>query len=355
MPTISEVLDRHRRELLAIPGCTGAAIGKKVVAGRQTDTTCIVVSVRRKGRPLEPGTEVPAQLEGFPTDVIERGAGSGPDDVVLHETDEDHEETLAYWTPERRAAAVPRELTRPRRPRGPVPGPGLQLHPRRPGAAPSGPDTELVPDIQQAPFRSVGKVFFRWQGCDYVGSAWKLASSGIATAGHNVYDEGEWSRSLVFWLRYDEGSSDGTYTTSALASLRGWIDGEDAYDLGGCRTREPIGAGGTAPLAFVYNQPVADVYTALGYPAEPIPRFPFDGERMWQSEGSSCDPVNLGQVAARVNLSKGASGGPWLAQFKGLTVVNGITMGGPEDSDDISFSPYFGQGIKNLYDAVSGW
>ncbi len=72
MPTIGEVLEHHRQDLLAIPGCTAVSIGKKAVAGQRTATDCIVVHVSRKGSPREPGTEVPLQVEGVPTDVVER-------------------------------------------------------------------------------------------------------------------------------------------------------------------------------------------------------------------------------------------------------------------------------------------
>jgi hypothetical protein len=63
---------------------------------------------------------------------------ASPNDVVQHELEQDDEEILAYWTPERRAAAVSRDLSRPIAPRpgGRVlePGaePGFQLHPEWP-------------------------------------------------------------------------------------------------------------------------------------------------------------------------------------------------------------------------------
>ena len=71
MTNINDVLERHKEALLALPGCTAVAIGKKMVAGHRTDTDCIVVFVQQK-RPTELPNAVPTQLEGIPTDVLER-------------------------------------------------------------------------------------------------------------------------------------------------------------------------------------------------------------------------------------------------------------------------------------------
>src|SRR5262249_6908269 len=150
------------------------------------------------------------------------------------------------------------------------------------------------------------------------------AESGIATAGHNVYDEGEWSTSLVFYLRYVDGNSDDTYATRTLASLRGWVEHNEHspnYDLAACRTRLATAPDGTAPLAFAYNQPLAELYTAVGYPSQPITGYPFNGLRMWQSSGSPAfDDPN--PIVAHINLTTGASGGPWFAEIGGHNVVN---------------------------------
>ncbi len=285
---------------------------------------------------------------------------ASPSEVVQHELKEDDKEILAYWTPERRAAAVPRDLSRSIAPRSgrqlPEPGtePGIELHSQPPETdllVNVGPITNLVGNIDAVPFRSVGKVYLRWKGTDYSGSAWKLANSGIATAGHNVSGEGEWTTSLVFYLRYVNGNSAGIFTTRTLATLRGWIDNDPDYDLAACRTRVPVDPGGTAPLAFAYNQPLADLYTALGYPGLPIHGFPYDGKRMWQSSGSPAfEEPN--PVIAHINLTKGASGGPWFAKIDGHYVVNGTHSHGTEELSD---SPYFGQGIKNLYDVAATW
>lgn len=65
------VLEKHKTELLAIPGCTGVGIGLKQVGGRETGALAIVVFVQRKTSP-PPGEAVPGNLEGVRTDVIEQ-------------------------------------------------------------------------------------------------------------------------------------------------------------------------------------------------------------------------------------------------------------------------------------------
>lgn len=71
MIDIHAVIERHTADLLALPGCTAVAIGKKIVAGEVTDRDCIVVYVQKKAATAMPHA-VPAQLDGIPTDVIER-------------------------------------------------------------------------------------------------------------------------------------------------------------------------------------------------------------------------------------------------------------------------------------------
>src|SRR5262245_17704724 len=97
---------------------------------------------------------------------------ASPNEVIVHVLKQDAEEILAYWTPERRAAAVPRDLSRPIVPRSgrrvPELGaePGLQLHPEWPEPEflpKDGPITKLVGNIRKVPFRAVGKVYFLWK------------------------------------------------------------------------------------------------------------------------------------------------------------------------------------------------
>lgn len=67
-------LHRHRSALLGIPGCTGVAIGLKEAGGEPTRTLAITVFVAEKRRDVPPVERVPAAVEGWITDVVERPA-----------------------------------------------------------------------------------------------------------------------------------------------------------------------------------------------------------------------------------------------------------------------------------------
>ncbi len=70
--TEKNVLEQHRKKLLAIPGVTGLAIGNKVTGGRDTGKRAVVVFVKQKRRDVPDRERVPSEIDGTPTDVVER-------------------------------------------------------------------------------------------------------------------------------------------------------------------------------------------------------------------------------------------------------------------------------------------
>ena len=58
-------------ELLKLPGVTGVDVGYKHVGGKKTDVLSIRVYVEQK-KDVPEKEAVPKQIEGIPTDVIER-------------------------------------------------------------------------------------------------------------------------------------------------------------------------------------------------------------------------------------------------------------------------------------------
>ncbi len=58
-------------DLLRRPGVTGVDVGYKHVAGRPTTDPALIVYVRKKGG-VSPEDAVPPEIEGVPTDVVER-------------------------------------------------------------------------------------------------------------------------------------------------------------------------------------------------------------------------------------------------------------------------------------------
>ena len=69
MPNIAEVVNAHTERLLALPGCTAIAVGKKTIGGIRTDQDAIVLHVDRK---YDAETLIPREVDGFPTDVVEQ-------------------------------------------------------------------------------------------------------------------------------------------------------------------------------------------------------------------------------------------------------------------------------------------
>jgi hypothetical protein len=74
VPELEEILrikQEAEPELLKLAGVTGVGVGYKVVSGQRTGQLAIIVYVRHKGEvPAE--QMVPEQIQGVPTDVVER-------------------------------------------------------------------------------------------------------------------------------------------------------------------------------------------------------------------------------------------------------------------------------------------
>jgi hypothetical protein len=65
-------LERHRERLLAIPGVIGVTIGTKYTGGSDTGQRALVVFVEKKLRDVPEGERIPSDVDGTPTDVVER-------------------------------------------------------------------------------------------------------------------------------------------------------------------------------------------------------------------------------------------------------------------------------------------
>ncbi|MET0340203.1 MAG: hypothetical protein ABW252_04345 [Polyangiales bacterium] len=70
-PKVIEAKNRAEQALLKLPGVTGVDIGFKEVGGQPTDQVAIRVLVAQK-RDVPAADRVPADIDGVPTDVIER-------------------------------------------------------------------------------------------------------------------------------------------------------------------------------------------------------------------------------------------------------------------------------------------
>ncbi len=212
------------------------------------------------------------------------------------------------------------------------------------------------------PFRTIGKVFFTSNGMNYVCSASVMGNNAVWTAGHCVYDPntGTWHSNWVFVPAYSDGYAPyGQWYARELWALNGWIyNASFAYDIGsavlwanGNTIANTVGW-----LGWMANGPRGVYITSFGYPAA----YPFNGQRMawcqdytWQDYSFSPPTNGMG-----CNMTGGSSGGPWLYQYvynsTNGNYVNGVNSYKYNNDPNSMYSPYFGDGAINLYNAVIG-
>lgn len=259
------------------------------------------------------------------------------------------QDTLAYWTPERLAAAQPRPIR-------PVPAGWEPQAPPSTAPAPRVAYTQPVETPAQYPYCCVGMLYFTLDGNDFYGSASVVNPNGILTAGHNLYDPntGGWSTQLMFYpAAVPQAYPFGGWAVVGGVVATGWVDAADHnYDLGFCRT-SPTGT--THPtaiglqvgtLGIVLNQPLANdtTWDGIGYPGDHL-------REQWSSLGVLVQQIQQ-SVVKEDGLATGASGGPWF--LDGLPAgqnVNGIlSFGGTQ----IGYSPYFTDWVGQLYQQIFG-
>ena len=83
--------------------------------------------------------------------------------------------------------------------------------------------TTKVKNMDVSPYAYVGKLFMTIGGKDWVGSAWCIYESSIFTAGHCVFDSGDWASNVTFMARYSDGTSIGTWSICNLVFSE-WLD-----------------------------------------------------------------------------------------------------------------------------------
>jgi hypothetical protein len=68
---IEGIREQAEPDLLKLPGVTGVDTGPKIVNGQPTAQTAIRVYVKKKSE-VPPEQTIPKEIQGVPTDVIER-------------------------------------------------------------------------------------------------------------------------------------------------------------------------------------------------------------------------------------------------------------------------------------------
>lgn len=303
----------------------------------------------------------------------------------------EHARILAYWTPERMRAAIPRDFVR--HPDGTF---RLEPTPMLDPASSSGKSwttTDGKGGVVQA---RTGKVYFVMGRTGYVCSG-SVADDGgagtnslVLTAGHCLYDGKKYSRTnelagfATNWLFIPDFDSlpnlnttncaladtkYGCWTAKALvvhrgfASQRNFTSTATRYDFGFA----VVGAGGKSSGALdvavggsyavdtdpLDNSPkVTDVLSAFGYPAGS----PYGGKDLVYCSGPITTDANNADATWGMpcDMTGGSSGGPWLAGVDStgaggtLSSLNSYGYSGVK----YMYGPMFNKDTKAVYDAA---
>jgi V8-like Glu-specific endopeptidase len=268
---------------------------------------------------------------------------------------DNHGRTVAYWTPARRAAAIPRNIERDPKAK---PGGGGSGSTKVTGAAWTGGGDVTM---------TTGKVFFTSGGIDWVCSGSAVHSShgnAVLTAGHCVND-GDGAPFATRWIFYPgwNGSPSptlGAWTATSLFTTRNWATNEDFDDDAGFAV---VTNGTSATLEGVLTGPVTKVptiafdgpsttqtYSAFGYPAAGK----YKGNTLTYCAGQVQISYDGGQtLALPCDMTGGSSGGPWLVDYgTGARVIESLNSYGYSGLRAM-FGPIFGPAEQAAYQAAS--
>jgi len=276
-------------------------------------------------------------------------------------------DVAAYWTPERmRNATLHPSLrikkpTSKAKPKAKVKGaPEKLVKPslptKRAAAVRTTFDTSLVPDVRDYPAATIGKIFLTSpEGHDYYATGFVVGQRCVFTVASVLWSNGSWCQNVVFYPQYNNGPGAGLgrFDVMEMWVAANWQEqGGLLNDFGALITSVPI-QDFTGSVGLMANYPINQgQYLVMGYPLNPVPGYPFDGERMWQSTSAY-----LGDVAwiiqAGGNMTYGAHGAPWLIFREGGWYANGIFAVQVVNPDSM-LSPYFGNEVWNFFSYLAG-
>ncbi|GLF99546.1 trypsin-like serine peptidase [Streptomyces yaizuensis] len=323
-------------------------------------TAISVISMIGFVQPASAGDD--ARDRRAPADTIARSAAqqqNGPAAV---------ERAKAYWTPER----IKRVLSRPAADAGAAAArdtraPGAAAGQRRTPDGPAGSVPSTAPTVRGSknlagPLANTGLVLFRTPAGN---QSWCTASAVtspsrmmVVTAGHCVVEGGSgsrpggarWMRDWVYLPAY-HGATPlpyGYFPAKEFTAFNGWINNTDFnYDIA-MVTLHPNGAGrvgdvtGTNGLAW--NWSMQEYLSAVGYP-DNIQNGEYQQFCSGHTSSSLVDPAKL---QLQCHFGGGASGGPWLMNFNGISgEINGVSI--LLRSDGFNESPYFDTKVYDMW------
>jgi V8-like Glu-specific endopeptidase len=213
---------------------------------------------------------------------------------------------------------------------------------------------------QSYPISTVGKVFFTndaGQNMTCSGTAiTSLNSSVVDTAGHCIYQIGEWMQNVIFCPLYDNGTTPyGCWAARGLEVPSDWINAKPNdyhHDFGMlivASNSQGLLTDIVGGVGWAYNQSVKQPFYAYGYPAG----YPFDGQTRQSCESTSGTVWQHGEgnaVSIPCNMNGGSSGGPWLIEINNNWYLNGHNDFITGIKPGHMFSPYYDDTWYALYD-----
>ena len=219
---------------------------------------------------------------------------------------------------------------------------------------------EVSASYTSYPYVTVGKVFFRENGGNWVCSAASVGNYAVWTAGHCVHGGkgGGWVSNFVFVPAYKDGNAPlGQWTAHHFWAKTDWIQNSNLRrDMGGAvlNTRNGLKISQAVGwLGFSWNYPYEQYWTVLGYPAEA----PFNGQRMQRCNAPfayQLNPAGSGPSTQAIgcDLTGGVSGGPWIRDFLTGNHINGNASYRRTGYTKELASPHYTDEAKSLKDAL---
>ncbi len=259
--------------------------------------------------------------------------------------DKSPQDVRAYWTPQRKNAAIPAHRTN----MGVMGTNAPDELDTPPDAANAAPTTEpQQADLSKMPFITGGKLFFTLDGVDYVASGNIFMKNNLLlTAAHCVQDDntGHLAENFVFERCYTGELSTEDFTFRTVALKENWYTEKDNkwdYAIAILNRDSTV----EKPLQYRKENLVGKTVTASGYPTDI-----FDGAQMMYITGTVSERADSWIIRGG-KLSNGASGGAWVLE-DGETVVGLNSFGGTTAKGGAYLgSPKFDAEFDKLYNYV---
>ena len=257
--------------------------------------------------------------------------------------DKSPQDVRAYWTPERKKAAIPTHRADTGANAADAPDASM------PDGANAAPTTDpKQADLSKMPFITSGKLFFTLDGVYYVASGNIFMKNNLLlTAAHCVQDDntGHLAENFVFERCYTGELSTEDFTFRTVALKENWYTEKDNkwdYAIAILNRDSTV----EKPLQYKIENLVGRTVTASGYPTDI-----FDGAQMMYITGTVDERPDSWMIRGG-KLTNGASGGAWVLE-DGETVV-GLNSFSGTTAKGVAYigSPKFDAEFDKLYNYV---